>query len=175
MKKHVLVAYWQPILIGYHSGHTALPLHLGLSAERFNSVVQALNIDIPPMPENIEGAVTVRAELMQMRESELEELEVLLHEYLNPNLPFGKEMVRVLASACMGSKHLWHDLGMPERPRLTELFRDYFPSLHALNVNNMRWKRFLYRQLCERGGDYVCRAPSCEQCSSYNECFDIKE
>lgn len=133
----------------------------------------AMGLESVPFSREVEEKLRLRLELMNMRIGELEELEKLLVESLEPSIAFGNEMVTVLASACLGSQHLWRDLGMPERPRLTALFRDYFPLLHAKNVNNMRWKRFMYRQLCENGGDYVCRSPSCEECASYSECFDI--
>jgi nitrogen fixation protein NifQ len=35
----------------------------------------------------------------------------------------------------------------------------------------MKWKKFLYRQLCLEEGIYVCRAPSCEVCKDYDLCF----
>jgi len=175
MPERVIADYWLPILQAYHTRQTALPLYLGLGESRFLSLLEAIDFPTTLLPEDIESGLALRLELMEMRISELDELEALLIDYLSPDALFGKQMVRVLASACLGSQHLWHDLGMPERPRLTALFGDYFPQLRSLNVNNMRWKRFLYRQLCERGGDYVCRSPSCEECPSYNECFDVKE
>ncbi|MFM8444786.1 MAG: nitrogen fixation protein NifQ, partial [Methylococcus sp.] len=33
------------------------------------------------------------------------------------------------------------------------------------------WKKFLYKQLCEAEGIYVCRAPSCGECVDYADCF----
>jgi nitrogen fixation protein NifQ len=35
----------------------------------------------------------------------------------------------------------------------------------------MKWKKFLYRQLCLEEGIYVCRAPSCDVCRDYDLCF----
>lgn len=99
---------------------------------------------------------------MALRTEEYDQLRQLLSQNLDNSHPFAEEMAIVISSGCTGSQHLWHDLGLPERALLTQLFSDYFPNLSAKNVNNMRWKRFLYRQLCENGGDYVCRSPSCE-------------
>jgi len=176
---NVIQDYWQPILESYQTGKTALPLYMGLNQNGYDALLLAMGIELAmglesvPFSREVEEKLRLRLELMNMRIGELEELEKLLVESLEPSIAFGNEMVTVLASACLGSQHLWRDLGMPERPRLTALFRDYFPLLHAKNVNNMRWKRFLYRQLCENGGDYVCRSPSCEECASYSECFDL--
>ncbi len=46
-----------------------------------------------------------------------------------------------------------------------------FPDLVARNSKDMKWKKFLYKQLCEAEGLYVCRAPSCEVCKDYQQCF----
>ncbi len=175
MSQSVIQDYWQPIVQSYCAGNSALPLNLGLSEEAFTSILKAVDLELPILKPEVAANAQLRFELLNMRVSELEELESLLKKSLNTDLLYGEEMVRVLASACLGSQHLWHDLGMPERPRLTSLFGDYFPKLRAKNVHNMRWKRFLYRQLCENGGDYICRSPSCEQCSSYAECFNLEE
>ncbi len=175
MSKHLATTYWLPIFENYASGNSALPLNLGLSDPDFHHLLHELSIENPPLEPEVESNLRLRLELLNMRQSEFNELEALLRDSLKAQVPLGEEMVKVLASACMGSQHLWHDLGMPERPRLTALFNDYFPVLSDKNVKSMRWKRFLYRQLCENGGDYVCRSPSCEQCSSYSECFDLEK
>ena len=80
-------------------------------------------------------------------------------------------MAHVVAAGCMASDHLWQDLGLWRRADLTALMRRNFPALAARNVKDMKWKRFLYKQLCEAEGIYVCRAPSCEVCSDYHACF----
>ncbi|WP_165313446.1 nitrogen fixation protein NifQ [Vibrio ziniensis] len=172
MMDKVIQEYWQPILESYQRGETALPLYMGLNQNGYETLLLAMGLESVTLPLEVESKLQLRLELLNMRIGELEELERLLVESLEPSIAFGNEMVTVLASACLGNQHLWRDLGMPERPRLTALFRDYFPSLHVSNNKNMRWKRFLYRQLCENGGDYVCRSPSCEECASYFECFE---
>ncbi len=80
-------------------------------------------------------------------------------------------MASVVAAGSMGGNHLWEDLGLRRRPELTELMRRNFPSLAARNVRDMKWKRFLYKQLCEAEGIHACRAPSCEECADYHVCF----
>ena len=163
--------YWHPIVHSYLSGHSALPLYLGLDKITFIRLIHAIGVEVDSNDLETNQA-ELRGELMVLRAQEHEQLHQLLQENIDESVPFATEMATVISSGCMGSQHLWHDLGLPERPILSQLFSDYFPDLSALNVNNMRWKRFLYRQLCENGGDYVCRSPSCETCSSYSECFD---
>jgi nitrogen fixation protein NifQ len=80
-------------------------------------------------------------------------------------------MAHVVAAGCMASDHLWQDLGLWRRADLTALMRRNFPALAARNVKDMKWKRFLYKQLCEAEGVYACRAPSCEVCTDYHACF----
>jgi len=50
-----------------------------------------------------------------------------------------------------------------------------FPVLAAKNDRDMKWKKFLYKQLCQREGIYICRAPSCEVCADYAKCFGPEE
>ena len=39
------------------------------------------------------------------------------------------------------------------------------------NNQNMRWKRFLYKQVCDRNGGMLCKSPTCGDCSDYAFCF----
>jgi len=80
-------------------------------------------------------------------------------------------MARIVVAGCMASDHLWSDLGLWSCTDLTALMRRNFPALAARNVRDMRWKHFLYKQLCETEGIYTCRAPSCEVCDDYPGCF----
>ena len=57
------------------------------------------------------------------------------------------------------------------RDDLTALMMRNFPALAGQNTRNMKWKKFLYKQLCETEGIYTCRAPSCEVCVDYAQCF----
>ena len=80
-------------------------------------------------------------------------------------------MAQIVAAACMGGDHLWQDLGLWSRTDLSRLMQDNFPALAAKNDRDMKWKKFLYRQICEREGIYVCPAPSCQVCADYAKCF----
>jgi nitrogen fixation protein NifQ len=81
----------------------------------------------------------------------------------------------IVASGCMASDHLWQDLGLWSRHDLSALMIRNFPALAAKNDRDMRWKKFLYKQLCEQEGIYLCRAPSCAQCVDYPLCFSPEE
>lgn len=81
-------------------------------------------------------------------------------------------MAHVIAAGCLADDHLWSDLGLWQRADLTDLMRRNFPALAARNTKDMKWKRFLYKQLCDAEGIYLCRAPSCSVCSDYDACFN---
>lgn len=81
----------------------------------------------------------------------------------------------IVVAGCMGSDHLWQDLGLWSRRDLSALLVRNFPSLVAKNERDMKWKKFLYKQLCAQEGIYICRAPSCEVCADYAACFGSEE
>ena len=173
-RQEELSKFWQHIFAAYFSGKTALPPYLGLSEKRFSHMVAELDNLTQTKTEKInhhDDKRQIYQTLISLKDDELKELSTLLTGNANQTSCYVEEAVRVITCACMGSDHLWSDLGLPERPVLGEMINFYLPELHKKNTNNMRWKRFFYKQLCEQGGDYVCRAPSCEACSSYKECF----
>ncbi len=84
-------------------------------------------------------------------------------------------MAKIVATACQGLDHLWQDMGLWQRKDLTDLLMRNFPSLASKNVKNMKWKKFIYKQLCITEGIYTCRAPSCEVCADYDNCFGSED
>lgn len=83
-------------------------------------------------------------------------------------------LASAVAVACLGDNHLWQDLGLPSRAVLSQLLGTYFPALVARNRGDMKWKKFLYKELCDRA-QVLCRAPSCAVCSDYAFCFGPEE
>jgi len=170
-----LLKFWQPIYTSFRDGKTALPLNMGLRETQFHALITDLFKD----NEKSEGQDTratdkqmLYQDLVTLRRDEVKQLTHLLRNYTDPENGFYSDLaIQVMAVACMGSDHLWSDLGLSQRPVLGEMIQYYFPTLHQKNSNNMRWKRFFYKQLCEQEGDYLCRAPSCEECSSFQDCF----
>ena len=162
------------------SGKIILPHGLGLEQQTYQQLRKALNdielvrMDIDWHKDDwtlIRERAALCAELFAMKEEERNELIQLLNSYRNKEDPSSEEMATIVATACLTQYHLWESLGLQERAQLGELIKHNFPELYALNTDNMRWKRFFYRQLCEQGGDYICKAPSCGECKSYAECF----
>lgn len=85
--------------------------------------------------------------------------------------PLARALAAILARRAMEPNHLWEDLGLTARPRLTALIGRHFPRLVALNDANMRWKKFFYRQICADAAFSLCLAPTCDACSEYADCF----
>lgn len=54
---------------------------------------------------------------------------------------------------------------------LSTLLRRHFAPLAARNSGDMKWKKFFYRELCQRDGVLVCKAPNCAVCDDAALCF----
>jgi nitrogen fixation protein NifQ len=80
-------------------------------------------------------------------------------------------LARALAARATRPGHLWRAMGLFARPELTAAIRRHLPALAEANRNGMRWKRFLYKQLCEQRGGTLCKTPDCGLCSDYALCF----
>ena len=106
---------------------------------------------------------------------EFDDLVDLLFEHRARGNEEAGGMAYVVATAAMGDNHLWQDLGLPSRDVLSCLLRENFPTLAALNTRDMKWKKFFYRQLCERAGVPICKSPNCAECCDYRACFGPEE
>ncbi|MDQ2104267.1 nitrogen fixation protein NifQ [Azospirillum isscasi] len=84
-------------------------------------------------------------------------------------------LAAIVARRTLGPNHLWQDMGFANRRELNAMFRRHFPSLVALNSGDMKWKKFFYRQLCEREGLMLCKSPNCEVCDDFAACFSAED
>lgn len=109
------------------------------------------------------------------RLDEFADLLELLMAYRKDRTIQGEWVARAVAAGCMGDNHLWEDLGLASRASLSALLNAHFPTLVGQNTHNLRWKRFFYRQLCQRAEISLCKAPSCGVCSDYAACFGGSE
>jgi nitrogen fixation protein NifQ len=111
------------------------------------------------------------AERLESRLEELDDLLRLLLEHRADDSSETRKMAHFVAESCMGDNHLWQDMGLPNRDALNALMQRHFPTLHARNSGNMKWKKFFYKQLCERADIFICKSPSCGVCVDYDKCF----
>lgn len=153
-------------------GNTCLPDQLGLDQLHYQRLSQQLEIDPPSTNPLHQERNQLREDLLELRHDERQQLQGLLQAHLAGKDPENEQaLAYIITAACLGPDHLWRDLGLESRQMLRDLLECNFPELVHKNTHNMRWKRFFYKQLCEQEGSYVCRSPTCEQCTSYNECF----
>lgn len=84
-------------------------------------------------------------------------------------------LARAIAARLTQPGHLWVAMGFFERPQLTAAIRRHLPTLAAANYNGMRWKRYLFKQVCEMNGGLLCKSPNCGDCSDYAFCFAAED
>lgn len=154
------------MLTSQAAGAGALPPGLGLAPEAFAELLGRHFPDCGPL------GLTATEALDDARALEREDLVALLLEGRAGRDRSETWMAAIVAAACMAGDHLWQDLGLWSRTDLTRLMHDNFPHLAAQNRHDMKWKKFLYRQICDREGIPVCPAPSCQSCADYAQCFN---
>lgn len=146
--------------------HSALPRWMGLTPREFQQLVvfhfgEMSAVDAVP-------AYLTQGEGLEIEWEDI--FELLLEARAGKSIS-EYWIAKIISVACMARAHLWEDLGLWSRPTLTKLIARNFPSLAEQNSKNMRWKKFLFKQLCDQNGRYVCRAPSCEECDESHICF----
>lgn len=101
--------------------------------------------------------------------------EACLFDLLISNVTAGTDYERLLAGMlarrAQRPNHLWQDLGLRNRDELSALMGDHFAPLARRNRSDMKWKKFFFRSICRDGGYTLCSAPSCGECSDFDNCF----
>jgi nitrogen fixation protein NifQ len=95
----------------------------------------------------------------------------LLWQCATNRSPMQQNLACMLARRAQRPDHLWQDLGLRSRSELSQLMVRHFRALAARNVNDMKWKKFLYRMMCADGAYMLCTAPSCGECVDHQDCF----
>ncbi len=152
------------------AGQGVLPDYLGLEPEQFN----ALKKHFFPGYHLSEYAPS-GSKLDFSRMLEKEDLINLLKQFSRPDIVEIDWVIGVIVAGSLGGDHLWQDLGLWSRSQLSAMLQYNFPALAAKNDKDMKWKKFLYKQLCEAEGLYLCRVPSCEVCVDYAKCYGSEE
>lgn len=156
------------MIAGQMGGSGALPPGLGLGEAEFASL---LSRHFPGMRLIVRHAQQVT----DPRALERDDVLALLLEHRAFRDGSEEWMAEIVTAACMASDHLWQDLGLWSREHLSRLMMQNFPTLAVRNAHDMKWKKFIYKQLCEKEGINACRAPSCEYCVDYLKCFGPEE
>lgn len=148
------------LLVGRALGEGVLPATLGLTQPAFAHLVDSY----------FPGLDIALADGSQQTLEELADLTTLLLTHRAGLRESELWLARIVAWGCAGRDHLWQDLGLAHRGELSTLMQTAFPGLAALNVTDMKWKKFIYRQYCSTEGIYVCPAPSCSVCADFAKC-----
>jgi nitrogen fixation protein NifQ len=158
------------ILASWYLGEGAMPQWLGMVEDEY-LIMMARHFPGVDALSLIRQRNLVDGE----RAAELKDLRELLLSNCSGRSEAERWMAEIVTAGCTGSDHLWQDLGLWRRADLTKLMRDNFEPLALRNVKDMKWKKFLYKQMCDAEGIYVCRSPSCEVCVDYDNCFGSEE
>ncbi len=125
------------------------------------------------VPLGLDWSALTLADRPEPRFDEIEELMTLLQSHAVPQADPEQAQAVACALACasLGHNHLWQDLYLPSRTELSALLTQWFPTLAERNTQNMKWKKFFYKQLCERADINICKSPTCNVCTDYAVCF----
>jgi len=157
------------MLASHRCGESSMPARLGLDAEMFARMLDFHFTDLDWLPE----PAAMNWNVADM--PEYDELKSLLLEYRAPHVVEQPWWIELIIVGCSGRNHLWEDLGLFERSDLNRLLQENFPALAAKNSRDMKWKKFIYKQLCEREGIIACPAPTCDACAQFSDCFAPEE
>ena len=142
---------------------------IGLNAEDLGELLSAYAfVDLVAGESRAVAAETADTE-------EVELIRDILLAHVVPGNEKGRWLAAMIARRALEPNHLWEDLGLRNRGELTRLMARHFSTLAARNDNNMRWKRFIYRLMCENDGFVMCATPVCTNCADYNSCFGPEE
>lgn len=168
-ERHVLACVLAAGLSERDSSGQALSVALGLKSRDILDIVVR---HFPLMPLAGFDLGELPDPHFEMEEELLRDL-LLSHRSTAKALPVW--LASIIARRSMQADHLWQDLGLFDRGDLNRLLQTWFPTLHAGNTTNMRWKKYFYRQLCEAEGFALCTAPSCSVCADFDNCFGAED
>jgi nitrogen fixation protein NifQ len=80
-------------------------------------------------------------------------------------------LAAIIAHACLRPDHLWRDLGLRGRDDVTHMLERFFPEVVSRNVEGLRWKKLLARELALAMGTTPGPAPGCPGCEDFGFCF----
>jgi nitrogen fixation protein NifQ len=166
---HVVACLFSLALQEMDERPMTLDVPLGLPRDRLLALVLA---HVPhPYLLRVASAASIYCRL---DEEEQQVLDLLLAHAADQGVQT-QALCAMIARRSMQANHLWQDLGLRDRSELNRLLRDLVPTLHARNTQDMKWKKFFYRSLCELEGFTLCTAPSCRECCDFDRCFGSED
>ena len=157
--------YLASMITSWTTDSGVLPAYMGLTPDSFS----AMGAHFFPGIELPQRSDLSDAWLEQMPEKG--ELEALFNDFAADSDPERGWIAAILIAGSAGHHHLWEDLGLFSRSDLSDMIRENFPRLAEKNDRDMKWKKFIYKQLCDREGIIACPAPTCDECADFSVCF----
>ncbi|MGZ8409174.1 MAG: nitrogen fixation protein NifQ [Hyphomicrobium sp.] len=143
---------------------------LGLAPEALLTLIGTYFPTFRPLMEAIPAGASAGHDAI-----EEPDLRRLLLDHRSRSVIEEEWLAAIIARRSLGANHLWQDLGLFHRRELSALLNRHFHALAVQNTNDMRWKKFFYRQLCERDGILICKAPNCAICTDFGLCFGSED
>jgi nitrogen fixation protein NifQ len=143
----------------------------GIDSSAMSRLLKSYFPGAPPSASRVHELAPQGGLCTALSAEEFDELLALLREHRRDDSEETQWIATSLVSACAGANHLWEDMGLPDRDTLSRLIKHYFPILYYKNSGNLKWKKFFYKQLCDRAEIRLCKAPSCGVCTDYAQCF----
>ena len=81
--------------------------------------------------------------------------------------PIESWLAQIFIRRCQVGDHMWRSIGLFSRNELTEAMNKYFKPLASKNIYDLKWKRFLYKQMRELNQLSLDKYPYCENCNRY--------
>lgn len=162
---HVLASILALAIAETRAGAVSLSESTGLTVETVTSLMSfAFPHALPLLEPHAECAeLSIPDDELCLRE--------LLMRSTTQRTPFQLHLAALVARRAMRPNHLWQDCGLRNRGELCDLMSRHFAPVASRNVNNMKWKKFLYRMICRDEGFRLCTAPSCAECDDFSVCF----
>jgi len=159
------------IAIALTDAEHTLAAGLGLSAENLAALV---GLHFPQAPGLLSGLDPDDDGRMAISLEE-PDLRQLLLDHRSHGYIAEEWLAHIIARRSLQPNHLWQDLGLTGRADLSLLMMRHFAPLAAANVNDMKWKKFFYRTLCQQEGVSICKSPTCDSCRDFVHCFGAEE
>lgn len=160
--------YVEMIFSSWNSGSGSMPSKLGMQPEQFGCFLDYFGFQKNWKYHHSHHPCA------NDRQEEVEDLYAILMKNRTSGSETESWIALLVAIGCMSNDHLWSDLGLSKRSDLTQMLMENFYPLAKKNNWDMKWKKFLYRQLCDSKRGTLCRSPTCEECTDYDACYSVE-
>lgn len=159
------------IAVAVDDRDTPLAVSLGLSAESLAALIGRYF----PQAFSLLIGLAVSADGSHAKSIEEPDLRALLLDNRSQGSLEEEWLAHIIARRSLRPNFLWQDLGLTGRADVNILMMRHFQPLAERNVQDMKWKKFFYREMCRAEGLDNCKSPICSQCADHAACFGAEE